>query len=124
VNVEEESAWGDEEPTYYNEGVDIETIRQERDSQIPPPIPPLPDHYSSRPSNLPVAVPAPPGSPAPVTAATNKSSPLYENTETVPTENAYSLAEEIKSDDNSPRHEPWFHGKLTRHDVSAAVLSP
>ncbi|XP_067928866.1 SHC-transforming protein 1-like [Watersipora subatra] len=108
VEVGDESAWGDDEPTYYNEGVEIDKIRQqERDSQ-PPPIPPLPDHYSARPSNLPLSAnDFQPGD-------THPASPLYQNTSEKQPENAYSLAAELP-DLNSPKNEPWFHGKLTRH---------
>ena len=114
VNVTEESAWGDEEPMYYNEGAEIDNIRQQEqdssNSQLPPPIPPLPDHYSAKPSNLPVAAEGFQSS-EPLPA-----SPLYENTAKTE-DNTYSLAGEIH-DPNSPKHEPWFHGKLSRHAVS------
>ena len=119
LNVTEESAWGDEEPTYYNESAEIDNLRQqEREGvgQLPPPIPPLPDHYSARPSNLPVAAEGF------QTADPLPASPLYENTANKAQDGAYSLAGEM-TDINSPRHEPWFHGKLSRHSVSLVELS-
>lgn len=118
-NAEEESAWGDEEPTYYNEGAEIENIRKDSSAStssqpLPPPIPPLPDHYSARPSNLPLPAEGFQSNDKPV------ASPLYENTGKNVPDNTYSLADDeaLQPRDNSPRHESWFHGKLSRNAVS------
>ena len=105
MNVEEESAWGDEEPTYYNEGADIEGIH---DNQ-PPPIPPLPDHYSARPSNLPVLTDG-------LQNNNHPASPLYENTKETGT--SYNRTHSF----DSPRNEPWFHGRLKRSEVRLCFL--
>lgn len=110
MNVAEESAWGDE-PTYYNEGAEFEELR--RNQQFPPPIPPLPDHYSARPNNLPVQDN---GQPSQINGDL-PASPLYENTTVSNRQDSYTEAITPTSID-SPRNEPWFHGKLKRNDVS------
>lgn len=103
--------------------MDIDNIRNDNKAappsqqQLPPPIPPLPDHYSARPSNLPL--------PAEGYQTDNQQhavSPLYENTnKPVLPDTTYSLADEVPHD-NSPRHEIWFHGKLSRNAVSIGQI--